>query len=154
MKTANLTIVPSLFFINGITASLIAPKEIKHYSFDLICFSKTKITTTVTSATSQFQGLGVLWYNSFNALSGITLPNELHRIKSHIIWNISIISLVEYFHPYVLLTSNPHSLWPQTAFRLAKKKMKSWIFRQWEGFLISWTMYLICYLNCLFKISV
>ena len=53
-----------------------AAKGIKH-SFALICFSKTKIPTTVTSATSQFQGLGVLWYNSFNALSGITLPNEL-----------------------------------------------------------------------------
>ena len=77
MATANLTIVPSLFFINGITASLMAPKGIKHYSFDVICFSKTKIPTTVTSATSQFQGPGVLWYNSFNAFSGITFPNEL-----------------------------------------------------------------------------
>ena len=125
MKTANLTIVPSLFFINGITASLMAPKGIKHYSFALICFSKTKIPITVISATSQFQGLGALWYNSSDALSGLTLPNELRskfslrydrniffshthttiqkkctlRIKSYIIWNISIISLMEYFHP-------------------------------------------------------
>ena len=53
-----------------------APKGIKH-SFAWICFSKTKIPATVTSATSQFQGLVVLWYNSFDALSGITLPNEL-----------------------------------------------------------------------------
>ena len=89
MKTANLTIVPSLFFINGITASLMAPKGIKHYSFASICFSKTKIPTTVTSATSQFQGLGVLWYNSFNALSGITLPNEL-RSKFSLRYDVNI----------------------------------------------------------------
>ena len=65
-----------------------APKGIKHYSFALICFSKTKIPTTVTSATSQFRGLGVLWY-SFNALSGITLPNEF-RPKFSLRYDVNI----------------------------------------------------------------
>ena len=89
MKTASLAIVPSLFFINGITASLMAPKGTKNYFFALTCFSKTKIPTTVTSATSQFQGLGVLWYNSFNALSGMNFPNEL-RSKFSLRYDVNI----------------------------------------------------------------
>ena len=95
MKTANLTIVPSFFFINGITASLMASKGIKHYSFDFICLSKTKIPTTVTSATIQFQGLGILWYNSFNALSGITLPNELRSKFSFLSFTTNCFSIRE-----------------------------------------------------------
>ena len=65
-----------------------AAKGIKH-SFALICFSKTKIPTTETSATSQFQGLVVLWYSSFNALSGITLANEL-RSKFSLGYDVNI----------------------------------------------------------------
>ena len=42
-------------------------------------------------------------------------------MKSYIIWNISIIPPVEYFHPLGLLTSDLHNLRSETAFRIGKK---------------------------------
>ena len=42
-------------------------------------------------------------------------------MKSYIIWNISIIPLVEYVHASGLLTSKRHSLRSETAFGIGKK---------------------------------
>ena len=66
--------------------------------------------------------------NYFASRCGKLLPSQVykislkehHRMKSYLIWNISIIPPMAYVHPLRLLTSNLHSLRSETAFRIGK----------------------------------